>query len=147
MVVGAELMKIQFQIPGPPKHQQRHRSSSRGKFVHRYDPSAKDKVNFLLQAKQYAPKLAHTDVIYLTVWFCMPIPKSHYRTGKFAGTLKDGAPTWHTKKPDVDNLIKFVMDSLNKVFWKDDSQICSVIAQKRYDEKPRTIIQIDSKSK
>ncbi len=139
-------MKIQFQIPGPPKHQQRHRSSSRGKFVHQYDPSAKDKKDFLLQAMQYAPKAPHTGAVYLTVWFCMPRPKSHYRTGKFAGILKDSAPLWHIKRPDIDNLLKFVMDSLNGVFWKDDSQICSVIAQKRYDERPRTVIQVDFKS-
>ncbi len=138
-------MKIQFAIPGPPKHQQRHRSSSRGKFVHQYDPSAKDKVHFLLQARKHAPKSPQYGVIYLTVWFCMPRPKDHYRTGKFAGILKDSAPLWHTKRPDIDNLQKFLFDSLNGVFWKDDSQICSVIAQKRYDENPRTVIQIDYK--
>ena len=138
-------MKIQFQIPGPPKHQQRHRSSSRGKFIHQYDPSAKDKKSFLLQAKQYAPKSPHNGAVYLTVWFCMKRPKSHYGTGKNQAKLKDSAPLWHTNTPDVDNCIKFVMDSLNKVFWKDDSQVSSIIAQKRYDENPRTVIQIDFK--
>ncbi len=136
---------MQFAIPGPPKHQQRHRSSSRGKFIHQYDPSAKDKANFLLQARKHAPKSPYSGVVYLTVWFCMPRPKDHYRTGKFAGILKDSAPLWHTKRPDIDNLQKFLFDSLNGVFWKDDSQICSVIAQKRYDERPRTVIQVDFK--
>ena len=136
-------MKIHFQILGPPKHQQRHRHVTTGKFTRTYDPSAKDKTNFLLQAKQYAPKSPIVGVVKLRVWFCMPRPKSHYRTGKFAGILKDSAPIRHTKKPDIDNLLKLVMDSLNKVFWKDDSQVCNVIAQKLYDEKPRVVIEIN----
>ena len=138
-------MKIQFQILGPPKHQQRHRHVTTGKFTRTYDPSAKDKTNFLLQAKQYAPKSPIVGVVKLRVWFCMPRPKSHYRTGKFAGILKDKYKevVWHTKKSDIDNLLKLVMDSLNGVFWKDDSQICQVIAYKLYDEKPRTVIQVD----
>ena len=137
--------KILFTIHGNPRHQQRHRHTNTGGFVRTYDPSSKDKSDFLIQAKYYAPKIAYTGVIYLTAWFCMKRPKSHYGTGKNQRKLKSSAPFWHTSKPDVDNLLKFVMDALNKVFWKDDSQVVSVIAQKRYDEKPRTIIQIDYK--
>lgn len=135
-------MKIIFEILGPPKHQQRHRHVTKGNFTRTYDPSAKDKKAFLLQAMQYKPKSPILGAVNLTVWFCMPRPKSHYRTGKFAGILKDNAPTWHIGKPDIDNLLKFVMDALNKVFWHDDSPICSCIAQKRYDEKPRVVIEI-----
>lgn len=138
-------MKIQFQISGPPKHQQRHRSSSRGKFIHQYDPSAKDKKDFLLQARKYAPKSPIVGAIKLNVWFCMSRPKNHYRTGKYAGILKDKYKevVWHTKTPDIDNCIKFLADALNGVFWRDDSQICSIIAQKLYAEKPRTVIIIN----
>lgn len=137
--------KISFSIMGSPKHQQRHRSSSRGKYVHIYDPSAKDKKDFLLQAKQYAPNSPILGDIKLSVWFCMKRPKIHHGTGKNKGVVKSSAPTYHTKKPDVDNLVKFVMDALNKAFWKDDSQVCSLIAVKLYDQKPRTVIQIDYK--
>jgi len=136
-------MRIKFQVLGNPQAQKRHRSSSRGKFIHNYDPSAKDKKDFLLQAMPYKPKIPPTSPIYLTVWFCMPRPKSHYGTGKNQGVVKDSAPTWHTARPDIDNLFKLMADSLNGVFWKDDSQICSVIAQKLYRDIPRTVIQID----
>ncbi|GAG47122.1 unnamed protein product, partial [marine sediment metagenome] len=106
-------MKILFQIPGPPRHQQRHRHVTTGKFTRTYDPSAKDKKDFLLQSKQYAPKSPIIGVVKVSVWFCMPRPKNHYRTGKYAGILKDNAPVWHTKKPDIDNIFKLVADSLN----------------------------------
>jgi len=38
----------------------------------------------------------------------------------------------HLKKPDIDNLIKAVLDAMNGVVFLDDSQVCSLTAQKRY---------------
>ena len=46
---------------------------------------------------------------------------------------------------DIDNLIKFVMDSLNGQAYLDDSQICSVSSKKFYcnaGEQPRTEVAI-----
>lgn len=42
---------------------------------------------------------------------------------------------FHSVKPDIDNLIKAVCDSCNKVFFIDDSQIVRVRATKFYSEK------------
>jgi Holliday junction resolvase RusA-like endonuclease len=56
--------------------------------------------------------------------------------------MKDTAPLWHTSKPDVDNMAKFLMDSLNKIYWKDDSYIADCWITKQYDDKPRTEIDI-----
>lgn len=44
----------------------------------------------------------------------------------------------HPYRPDLDNLIKFVLDVANGVLWKDDSIVASIIAAKRYGEQPRT---------
>ena len=73
-------------------------------------------------------------------------PKSHYRTGKYSYLLRDDAPTHHTKTPDVDNLAKFVADSFNTHFYKDDSQIVELKAEKYYisqGEQARTEVMID----
>lgn len=40
----------------------------------------------------------------------------------------------HTVKPDLDNLIKSVCDSLNGVVWKDDAQIMEITATKAYSQ-------------
>lgn len=35
-----------------------------------------------------------------------------------------------TSKPDLDNLAKAVMDSLNGVCWIDDAQVCRIVLSK-----------------
>ncbi|CZR99694.1 Endodeoxyribonuclease RusA [Clostridioides difficile] len=42
-----------------------------------------------------------------------------------------------SKKPDLDNIIKSVADSLNGIAYKDDSQIVEVVSKKYYSDKPR----------
>tara|TARA_Y100001938_G_scaffold150447_1_gene241404 strand:+ start:746 stop:994 length:249 start_codon:yes stop_codon:yes gene_type:complete len=79
----------------------------------------------------------------------MPRPKSHYRQGKFKGMLKDKIPQTYTKTPDIDNLIKMVLDSLqgDDGFFIDDKQVVELNSIKRYieeGEEPRTIVMIDN---
>ena len=72
--------------------------------------------------------------VRLEYWF--PIPKS-YSKKKREELI--GQP--HTKKPDLDNLVK-TLDALNGVVFKDDSQIVDIRAQKMYGEVPYTIIEV-----
>jgi len=64
--------------------------------------------------------------VSLKVAFTLPRPKSHYRTGRFAGTLKDSAPLWHIKKPDLSKMIRAVEDAIIHVWVRDDAQIASL---------------------
>lgn len=41
------------------------------------------------------------------------------------------------KKPDIDNIIKAVLDALNGVAYRDDTQVTELHARKRYGEIPR----------
>jgi len=47
-----------------------------------------------------------------------------------------------TKSPDADNILKTVMDSLEKLAYKNDSQIVRVVMDKDYSERPRLEITI-----
>ena len=69
----------------------------------------------------------------------MPIPKSASK--KKQGAMKSGEIR-HTKKPDLDNCIKFVKDCLNGIAWKDDSQVVRIVAYKHYHADPVTWIWI-----
>ena len=85
-------------------------------------------------AKPHTPPVPILGPVRVELTFVFPRPKSHYRTGKNAGVLRDDAPTWHTSKPDRDNLEKAVLDALTQLggFWRDDSQVCAGSVSKRY---------------
>jgi Holliday junction resolvase RusA-like endonuclease len=68
----------------------------------------------------------------LVLTFFMPRPKSHYGTGKNAARVKPEAPEQHTKKPDLDKLVRCVKDALTGVAWADDSQVSNLAACKIY---------------
>lgn len=49
----------------------------------------------------------------------------------FAHKTKTG---WHVSRPDLDNIIKAVLDSLNGIVFDDDSAVCELLATKEYGE-------------
>jgi Holliday junction resolvase RusA-like endonuclease len=133
-------------VLGDPKEQKRHRTASfdrTGKPLPctiRYDPSKTDKKNLREIVQNKAPLTPLNCPLRVNLEFCMPRPKSHYGSGKNAGTVKDSSPRHHTTKPDIDNLRKLVMDAMNGIFWRDDALICEGTTIKRYSERPRTEI-------
>ncbi len=136
------MREIAFTIMGEPKALKRHRMFRCHGRLMAADPSAKAKDDFLVIAHQHRPDKPIDTPITLTLTFYFDRPKYHYRTGQFANQLKPDAPKYHISTPDTDNLIKFIADSLNSVFWKDDSLICIIHAEKIYSENPRTEIHI-----
>jgi Holliday junction resolvase RusA-like endonuclease len=69
--------------------------------------------------------------------FILPIPASV--TKKRLKSILDGLEV-HTKKPDLDNLIKATIDGMDKIVFDNDSQIVNISATKKYGTHPRTDI-------
>jgi len=135
----------EFLIPGTPQALKRHRTYRFGNKNINVDPSSAAKENFLLQALEHRPPEPLREALAVTLQFCFARPKSHFR-GKSSTRLKADAPHWHTGRPDVDNLQKFIMDSLNGTFWHDDSCIASIKAEKIYHAVPGIHIRIEAAS-
>lgn len=133
---------IEFTVPGNPVALKRHRSFQKGEFRGTYDPSKNDKADFLSLAMQHKPDVPFDEPLKVCMYFFFKRPKAHFRSGKNSMFLKDSAPLWHTGTPDIDNLIKFIGDSLNGVFWMDDKYVCEISAFKLYAANPRILIQI-----
>lgn len=89
------------------------------------------KVSFPLY-EQYKP-------LKIQIIFYMPIPKSISKKKKM---LLNGSQ--HTKKPDLDNLLKAVLDGMNDIVYYDDAQVFNIFASKFYSDSPRTVIEISS---
>lgn len=49
----------------------------------------------------------------------------------------------YTKKPDIDNIAKIVLDGLNGVAYKDDSQIYRLEIYKRYGYENKIIVKLE----
>ena len=77
------------------------------------------------------------------IYFGMPIPKS--TTKKNKERMIKGC-VYHQKKPDLDNLIKSVLDALNGVAYEDDSQIVRISASKYYSKYPCVTVHISERS-
>ena len=71
--------------------------------------------------------------IRLEITFYMQIPESWSKKKQ-----RETIGKYHISKPDTDNMIKTIKDSLEGVFFKNDSQICEIDAKKIYSENPRT---------
>lgn len=48
-----------------------------------------------------------------------------------------------TKKPDLDNIAKIILDGLNKVAWDDDTQVVEMMVTKRYSEEPLVAVIVE----
>jgi Holliday junction resolvase RusA-like endonuclease len=69
------------------------------------------------------------------------IPKSASKKRHAAMLSGDIRPT---KKPDMDNVIKIIADALNKIAYRDDTQIVDCQVRKFYSEKPRVEVMIQT---
>ena len=50
----------------------------------------------------------------------------------------------HIKKPDLDNLEKFILDTMSGIVYVDDCQVIRKIATKRYAERPRVVVTVQA---
>ena len=71
--------------------------------------------------------------------FFLPIPKSESQKRQKKMSLWQILPT---RKPDLDNALKGVMDGITGIVWKDDAQVVRCELSKFYGFKPRTAISI-----
>lgn len=138
---------IRFFAQGVPKGQPRPKAFARGGIASVYDPGTAEgwKSQVAIAARPFLPATPLSGFLYVRFEFYFPRPKSHYRTGKRAGELREDAPGYCDKKPDVDNAIKACLDALTVLrMWTDDAIVVDVRARKLYEDGrgPGAIIEI-----
>jgi crossover junction endodeoxyribonuclease RusA len=69
-------------------------------------------------------ELPITGPVRLSIVFALPRPKGHYSTGRNASKLRDTAPSWPAKAPDLSKLVRSTEDALTDAgIWADDAQV------------------------
>jgi len=125
-------MNYMFAVPGQPRGKGRPRFRKTGKFVQAYTPKETHEYENVIRT-YYKGKKMH-GMISLTIGAYYEIPKSY--TKKYRKEIID-TNIRPMVKPDIDNVIKVVMDALNGVAYDDDKQIVTVLAVKQYSSDPR----------
>ena len=82
--------------------------------------------------------------IYLRIIAYMGMPKSMTKKAR-AQAMADPPALFPTKKPDFDNIAKFV-DAITGIVWNDDVQVVDAHIYKRYSEIPRLVIEVRKKT-
>jgi Holliday junction resolvase RusA-like endonuclease len=49
--------------------------------------------------------------------------------------------------PDIDNIIKIILDGLNGAAYQDDKQVVAVVARKRYDNTGHVTVMVEGMPK
>ena len=139
---------MEITIPGRPIATARPRFYKRGNHVGVYSTQTTEAGRWVVLANSQVQGKITEVAVHLDMVFVLQRPKGHYGTGRNAGKIKDSAPRHPKGRPDIDNYIKFCMDCITSMgqVWKDDSQVVSMVAVKRYGENPRTEIEITEKA-
>lgn len=131
-------MKRTFFYPCHPRGQGRPRFA--GKVAYK---SSEDRAyeNAILGAYRAAYPSAETieGPFIIRVKACYPIPKSASKAAR--AEMLSGA-TVPTVKPDLDNVLKSVLDALNGAAFTDDKNAFMIWAQKVYAETPGILVEI-----
>lgn len=78
--------------------------------------------------------------VRVTIIAYFSIPKSTSKKNKSEMLNNEIRPT---KKPDIDNITKIILDALNKFAYHDDTQVVELIVRKYYDEVPRVYMKVE----
>lgn len=141
--------KIKFTVYGEPQ------GKGRPRFGARYSPAAGRafvnvrtpektvayenlvKLEYGIQTKDF--RFGDDKQLDMRILAFYSIPKSASKKKKAAMIEGRIRPT---KKPDMDNVVKIIADSLNQIAYKDDTQIVDCQCRKFYGEEPRVEVMI-----
>lgn len=127
-----------FEVPGTPVAKQRPRTTRTG---HTYTPQQTVMYENLVKTCfiQKYPCHEPTDLpVSVSIIAVYPIPKSWSKKEQIKAANQERFP----HKNDWDNVAKAVCDSLNGVFYKDDSQVFDGSVCKRYGDRPRVVVML-----
>lgn len=129
---------LRITIPGTPITQGSMKAFARGGravVTHDKGPALNHwRSRVTLEARRAWGRQAALDgPVAVTLLFRLERPAGHYGTGRNAGKLKPSAPALPHVKPDLDKLIRAILDALTQArVWADDSRVCRLTTEKVY---------------
>lgn len=132
------MKQVIFTIKGEPRGKGRPRFTKTGRV---YTPSETTQYEHLvaLSYRNSARGYKFTSPVRVTIKAYQKPPK---KSKKVVEDMLNGR-ILPTKKPDLDNIAKIVLDGLNKIAWDDDTQVIEMMVIKRYAEEPLVAVIVE----
>lgn len=125
---------VTFKIPGKPVPKARPRLGRHGTYTPQATVQAEKAVQWVAGPLFKEPMVGPVELIVVAKF----APPKSWSKKKTAAHI--GQP--HLQKPDFDNIAKLVSDALNGIAYKDDSQICYGVVQKRWADVAETVVTV-----
>lgn len=124
-----------FEVPGKVRGKGRPRFMRNG---HTYTDKNTVAYEKLIQAS-YLKCTSYTSQksVRISMYICFAPNKSDTKKNKL---IKLKNSLWPSKKPDVDNVVKIVLDALNKIAYSDDTQVNEVHVLRHWSEEEKLVI-------
>lgn len=124
-----------FEVPGKVRGKGRPRFMRNG---HTYTDKNTVAYEKLIQAS-YLKRTSYISQksVRISMYICFAPNRSDTKKNRIIKLLNK---LWPKKKPDVDNVIKVVLDALNKVAYADDTQVNEIHVIRHWDEQERLVI-------
>lgn len=116
-----------------------------GKTATKYPPGV---YRWRAQVQEAAMRLGvetFTGAVEVHLGFDLQRAQAHFGTGRNLNIIKASAPPYpiNRKSGDIDKLTRCILDALtDAAIWNDDSQVVTVIASKRYADRPGVLIKV-----
>lgn len=131
--------KVWFEVLGNPVAKARPRL---GKYGRTYTPKKTQDYENLVRTAYLLmyDKNVSKNAFKCNIECIFEIPKSYSKKKRKYILEEDNS---YNHKPDLDNLAKAVLDSLNGIAYEDDSQCVELEVSKKYGNDPKVIVQVE----
>jgi Holliday junction resolvase RusA-like endonuclease len=140
--------KVRIVIDGKPPKKDRPRFRSIGKFAQTY--STKETVECEKRVsrawKEQGGGVTFDGAVSVGIDIFYEVPASIAKNSKKRASAMI-ADKWKVTKPDIDNVIKSVLDGLNGLAFSDDNQVAVLKSRKMYGKKEKTVVTVESLNK
>lgn len=134
-------MGIVFEVPGEPRGKGRPRFSKTGNVY--TDSETRVYENKIIACyRQQLQGFRWPDSAYISIDVTAHYPMPRSASKATIATMQAGR-ILPSRKPDVDNVLKIVLDALNGVAYKDDAKVVAVSAKKIYSLTPKLVVEMN----
>ena len=145
-ILATEPFLLSLTVPGVPVGKGRPRFTTGGGFARAYTPAKTQRYEDMIRseaANAMGDRSPLDEAMSVTITAYVAMPKSFSKAKRINAAAGDVKPL---TKPDIDQYAKAALDGCNAIIFRDDSCVTDLIVRKRYSERPRLVITIETEA-